>query len=267
MKKCIYLRNFIFLFIAAAPLCLSAQQTKLYLGLGGLYNSYQDARFSNTHFNKLSFIPELGFTSISDKNYWSANAQFYAYNYNFPKADTILYATMTYNIRVGYARNVLPSFYTGINWDVIDFSKRQTSFLANGADSYKLSSTLFLSAKYLYTLNDNWKLNTGLDMGVFSFMNTEPSFSANYQQNIIDNGEVSFIDSETKDPYKLKNMDFKPFWQNVNIRTQVEIGYKQRLSVCYTWYMNTFSDHQNYPVTDARHLLTLRFAFINHIKK
>jgi hypothetical protein len=116
-------------------------------------------------------------------------------------------------------------------------------------------------------VSEVWQFNFGLDLGLFTFVNTEPSFGANYQQNIIDNGEVTLIDSDTKSPYKLSNMEFKAFWEQINIRTLIELNYKRRLSLFYSWDLRTYSDNKDYPVTDARHILTLRFNFINHTKK
>jgi hypothetical protein len=246
---------------------VQAQQTKVYIGLGGLYNSFQDARFSDVQFGKTTVVPELGFSRISEKNYWQANAYLFSYTYEFPNLDTITYSKLAYNVRLGYLRNLKPSFFLGFNWDVLDYYKRQTEFLGNNSDAYKLSSDFYISGKYLWNVTEDWQFNFGLDLGLFTFVNTEPSFGANFQQNIIDNGEVTFIDSETKSPFDIGNMEFKPFWDQVNIRTLIQLNFRQRLSLFYSWDLRTHSDNKGYPVTDARHLLTLRFNFINHSKK
>ncbi len=96
--------------------------------------------------------------------------------------------------------------YTGL-----DYYKRQTQFLDNGADAYKLSSDFYISGKYLWPISEDWHFDFGLDLGLSTFVNTEPRFSANYQQNIINNGEVTFIDSDTKSPFSLSNMEFSVF--------------------------------------------------------
>ncbi len=244
-----------------------AQETKVYFGLGGLHNSFQDTRFSDVQFGQTTVVPELGFSRISDKDYWQASAYFFFFNYDFPNYDTITYSNLAYNVRLGYLRNLKPSLFLGFNWDVLDYYKRQTEFLGNNSDAYKLSSDFYISGKYLWNVTEDWQFNFGLDVGLFTFVNTEPSFGANYQQNIIDNGEVTFIDSDTKTPFKLSNMEFKPFWDQVNIRTLIELNFKRRLSLYYSWDLRTYSDNKDYPVTDARHILTLRYNFINHSKK
>jgi len=245
---------------------LSAQETKVYFGMGGLYNSFQDARFSSVQFSKTTVFPEIGFSLASNKNYWHANAYVFTFGYNFPNSDTIAYTNFAYNFRLGYLREIIPSFYLGVNWDVLDNYKRFTGFLANGASAYKLSSDIYVSGKYIWDFKENWQFNFGLDIGLFSFVNTIPSFGANFQQNIIDNGEVTFIDSDTRNSYTLKNMAFKPFWNQFNLRTMIELNFKRRLSLYYSWDMRTFADNIGYPVTNARHTITLRYNFINHSK-
>lgn len=244
-----------------------AQQTKIYFGLGSIYNSFQDTRFSSVKFSKATVLPELGFSRISDKTYWHANANFFAFNYSFPATDTISYTNLAYNIRFGYLKSVKANFYVGFNWDVLDYYKRQTEFLNNGSDAYKLSSDMYASGKYVRNISKDWQFDFGLDLGLFSVVNTEPSFTANYQQNIIDKGKVTLIDSDTKRPFKLKNMEFKPFWEQFNIRTVIMLNFKRRLSLSYAWDLRSYSDNKGYPVTNARHSMTLRFNFINHLKK
>jgi hypothetical protein len=257
----------LFVLLLGSAITMKGQQTKVYFGLGGISNSFQDTRFSDVIYGKSSVLPELGFTRISEKNYWHASAYMFSFTYDFPNYDTITFSKFAYNVRLGYLRNLKPNLYLGVNWDVLDYYKRQTDFLGNSSDAYKLSSDFYISGKYIWNIAENWQFNFGLDFGLFTFVNTEPSFSANYQQNIIDNGEVTFIDSDTKSPFKLSNMELKPFWEQVNIRTLIELNFKRRVSLYYSWDLRTYSDNKGYPVTDARHLLTLRFNFINQEKK
>jgi len=256
-----YFTIYFFLLLASYT---SAQQTKAYIGLGGMYSSFQDTRLSDIQYNEISVVPKLGFSCITEKNYWHASAYGFAFDEQFPNEDTITFSKLGYNVRFGYLRNLKPAFYLGINWDLIDYYKRQTEFLNNGADSYKLSSDFYISGKYLWDFYEDWQFGFGLDYGVFIFVNTEPSFGANYQQNIIDNGEVTFIDEDTRRPWKLNNMAFKGFWEQFNIRTSIDLNYKRRLTLSYTWELSSFSDNKGYPVTDARHQLLLIFHFINH---
>jgi hypothetical protein len=255
------------LLLAGGTITLHAQQTKVHFGLGGLHNSFQDTRFSDVQFGQTTGVPELGFSRVSEKDYWHANAYFFFLDYDFPNYDTVSYTKLAYNVRLGYLRNLKPSLFVGFNWDVLDYYRQNTEFLGNSADAYKLSSDLYVSGKYIWDPMEHWQFNFGLDLGLFTLVNTEPSFTANFQQNTIDNGEVTFIDEDTRRPYNLRNMELRPFWDQLNIRTLIELNFKRRLGINYSWDLRSFSDNQDYPVTDARHLLTLRFHFINHTKK
>lgn len=233
MKLNLFKTSLLLLCIGAG-LIVKAQETKVYFGLGGLHNAFQDTRFSDVQFSKTTVVPEIGFTRVSDKDYWHANAYVFFYNYDFPNYDTITYSNLGYNVRLGYLRKLKPNFFLGANWDVLDYSKKQTEFLGNSADVYNLSSDFYISGKYIYDVAEDWQFNLGLDIGLFTFVNRTPSFTANYQQNIIDNGGVTFIDSETKTPTDFGNMAFKPFWEQVNIRTFIELNFKRRLSLVYS---------------------------------
>lgn len=211
-------------------------------------------------------MPELGYSRITEKSYFSANTYFFFSQNSFPNVDTISSTKLAYKVNIAYLRNVKPSFYLGVNWDILDYYKRNTELLDNAADAYKLSSDFYISGKYLWDLSQDWQFNFGLSYGLFSFINTEPSFSANFQQNIIDNGEVTFIDSDTKSPFKLRNMALYGFWNELNIQTSIELNFRRRLGLSYSWDLKTYADTKKYPVTDARHILTLRYLFINHPK-
>jgi len=246
---------------------LSAQNTKVYFGFGGIYSSTQDTRFSDVQFNKFSVKPELGFTRISEKDYWLANSSGYVFTQDYPELDTAQVSTMSYNLRVGYLRNIKPNIYVGLTWDIIDYFSKDNSILGNSSNYYKTSSDIFVTGRYLYNIDDNWNFEAGLDFALLSFINTAPSFTANFPQNVVDDGEVSFLDSDTRNPYSLKHMKATPFWKQIYLRTHFEINYKKRLSLVYNWDMRALIEQKGYPVTIALHSLTLRFHFINHTKK
>lgn len=245
---------------------LSAQDTKVYFGLGGQYNSFQDARFSDVQFNKASIVPEIGFYRISSVDYWYLNANAYIFNSPFPGYDTIEIATLGYNVKLGYLRNFKGHFIGG-SWTVVDFVSRDNNLLGNNSNFYRLASDIFVSWKYIYTLSDDWNFDFGVDYGLLSFINTAPSFTANFPQNVVDNGEVSFIDASTRDPYNLKDMTAKAFWNQLNINTLIRANFRNRLSLAYAWRLRHYSDNVGYPITDALHSITLQFNFISHTKQ
>jgi hypothetical protein len=242
-----------------------AQDTKVYFGLGGQYNSFQDTRFSDVQFNKASIVPEIGFYRISTVDYWYLNANAFIFNTNFPGSDTIKIATLGYNVKLGYLRNY-KGHYIGGAWTVLDYISRDNNLLGNNSNFYRLASDIFVSWKYKYTLNDNWNIDLGVDYGLLSFINTAPSFTANFPQNVVDNGEVSFSDASSRDPYNLGNMTAKYFGNQLNINSILRANFRNRFSLAYEWRVRSYSDNAGYPVTDATHSIMLQFNFISHTK-
>jgi hypothetical protein len=242
-----------------------AQETKVYFGLGGQYNSFQDARFSDVQFNKASVVPEIGFYRISSVDYWYLNANAFIFNNNFPDSDTIKIATVGYSVKLGYLRNYKGHFIGG-SWTVLDYISRDNNLLGNNSNFYRLASDIFISWKYIYTLNDTWNFDLGVDYGLLSFINTAPSFTTNFPQNVVDNGEVSFLDANSRDPFNLGNMTTKYFWNHLNINSIIRANFQNRFSLAYAWRLRSYSDHGGYPVTDAMHSVTVQYNFINRVK-
>ncbi|PIB35104.1 hypothetical protein BFP72_06685 [Reichenbachiella sp. 5M10] len=245
---------------------ISAQETKVYLGIGGLYNSFQDTRVSDVQFNKVSGFPELGFSRVSAKDYGYAQVYGYLFNTNHPQYDSVEILTVGYNVRLGYLRKIYPNLYLGGTWDVVDYTSRDNELLGNNSNFYRMASDIFISAKYLYRLNESWDFDFGLDYGVLSFVNSAPSFTANFPQKTVDSGEVSFQEGEVRDPLSLKLMVAKPFWEQFYLRTHIKVNFKKRFGLDYSWCMRTYADHKDYPITDAMHRLTFMFNFVSHQK-
>lgn len=245
---------------------LMAQEIKVYLGVGGMYHSFQDARFSDVQYASFSMKPEIGFKRISDCGYWLSNVSLYAFNATMPNYDTIEVSTMGLNIKIGYLHHVTSGVYLGGTWDVLDRYSRDNSFLENGSNFYKVSSDVFVSGKYLNSFTEDLSFEGGLDYGIISFINSAPSFTANFPQNVVDKGEVSFMDSNSRSPSNLGNMVAKSFWKHFQIRTHVELKYRKRWSLAYQWEMRSYADHKGYPITSAFHNLMLRFNFISQPK-
>jgi hypothetical protein len=246
-----------------------SQETNVYIGLGGLYHSFQDQRFSNIQFNKVSTNIELGINRISGKNRWHAGGQFYCFNEYFPKFDTAKIYNIGYNIRLAYLREIKNNFYLGATWDVVDYLSRDNSMLENNKNFYKTSSDVFLSAKYVHKLSERWQLNADIHYCLLSFINSSPSFTTNFPQNVVNDGEVSYSNQEVRESYSIKYMEAKPFWEEVYINTSVELRYKKNIGIGYSWNMRSWADTKDYPVIIAMHNLMVRYYFINHcsIKK
>lgn len=245
---------------------ITAQETKVYFGLGGLYNSFQDSRFSDVQYNKTGLLPELGFARISDIDYWYLTANAFAFTSSFPNYDTIKISNLGYRVKFGYLRKI-GEHYIGGSWTALDYMERDNQLLGNNSNFYRLASDIFFSWKYQYKFNPNWSMDVGVDYGIVSFINSAPSFTANFPQNVVDNGEVSFSDASARSPYNLNDMEVKPFWEQLNINTRITFDFRKRLGLTYAWNLRSYADHKGYQITDAMHNILLQFNFISHQKK
>lgn len=236
------------------------------MGMGIAYHGFQDTRFTDQQLYNLSFLPELGFTHYTEKNYYHAYLNAYLYRGTHPATETIQYGALGFTIQFGYMRGVIPGLYLGGTWNILDYMTMITGELHNNENMYHTASDLLFSARYEYAINESWKLEAGAGLGIISFVKTAPSFTANFQQNVVDKGNVSFQDEETRKPFNLKYIDVKPFWDQLYVCTNLELFFRRRFSLAYTWRMRTFWDQKNYPVTAAAHSLALRIHFISRPK-
>ncbi len=238
-----------------------SQKLSTSIGAGYLYHSYQDARSSDLIFNRSSAYPEVTFAFDKAKYKSELVAFMYVFQNTFADLDTIVYTTIGYNIRANVIRDIHPNTKIGLNWDILDYWKRSTPILGNNADSYRLSSDLYISLQYNKNINHKFDFNAQLQYGLVSFTNFSPSYTANIQQNLINNGEVGFYEDETRGPFILKNMEFRGFWNQVFIRSNCGITYKKKVTIFYQWHMQYINDIKEYPFTTAIHQLGIRYHF------
>lgn len=241
----------------------SAQTLRTYFGIGGIYHKFQDTRFSDLTLSKNSLQPEFGFILENEKNFYSASISAHGYNAVHPATDSSNYSSLHFNVSMGYLREIKNKFYLGGTWNLVDFTVYEQSDLENNNNTFMTSSDFLFSALYNHEINNDWKLRAGSDFGVLSFIKLAPSFTANFQQNVVDKGHVSAEDSESRSSFGLQYIDVKSIGQQLYLRTQLEMFYKRRLSLAYQWRMRTIWEHKEYPLTQAQHTLSLRYHFIS----
>lgn len=264
-----YLCRFLFaatLTWTTAGITSLAQSTRTYVGLGAMYHSFQDARFSDLQITSFSPDLELGFRYLSERTYVLAHADGFLFITPQPNAGDTSISSTGLNVRAGYLHGITKNLYLGGTWDMIDFMTRTTQGLHNSENFYLNSSDLYLSAKYLYTAGKNWSFEFGGDLGLVSFMKYAPSFTANLEQKVIDDGNASYTDSNIRQPWNFKNYDPKPIGKQITVRTHIEAFFKKRLSAAYIWSMRSFADQKAYPLTTAEHTLAFRYHFISRPK-
>ena len=243
-----------------------AQSTRVYVGLGAMYHSFQDARFSDLQITSFSPDLELGFRYVTDRSYVLAHADGFLFITPQPNAVESTISSMGFNVRAGYLYGITPGLFLGGTWDLLDFTTRTTEGLHNNENFYLNSSDLFLSVKYIYSAGKNWSFEFGGDLGLVSFMKYAPSFTANLDQKVIDDGEASYQDKNIRNPWSLSYISTKPIGQQFTLRTHVEAFFRRRLSAAYVWKLRSFADQKGYPLTMADHSLVLRYHFISRPK-
>ena len=242
---------------------VTAQSTRVYVGLGAMYHSFQDARFSDVRFTGTAIIPELGFRYLTEKTYILAQGFGFFHAVDLPGREEDKVTSLGFNTGLGYLRGITPGLYAGATWDVVDYMTRNTDVINNNSNFFHTASDLLLSIRYRYELNDAWSMEVGGDLGIVSVVKYAPSFAANLPQNIVDEGKASFQDEGVRQPFTLQYLDVKPGWSQLYLKTRAELYFKRRLSMAYLWRMRTFSDHKDHPVTMANHNLTLRYHFVS----
>lgn len=240
-----------------------SQSTRFYVGLGPMYHAFQDARFSDLQITSFSPDLELGFRFVTDRSYVLARADGFLFITPQPNAGDTSISSIGLNIRAGYLHGVTENLYLGGTLDLIDFMTRNTGGLHNNENFFLNSTDVYLSAKYLYSAGKNWSFEFGGDLGLISFMKYAPSFTANLEQKVIDDGKASYTDMNIRQPWNFKNYDPKPVGKQFTMRTHIEAFFKRRLSAAYIWSMRSFADQKGYPLTTAEHTLAFRYHFIS----
>ncbi len=247
-------------------LWLQAKETRVSFGLGYAYHNYQDTRFSDHQFSKFSVQPELGFKLQSGKNTYSGLFTAFLYSDSHPAMEYTNYSMIHADLRFNYLREIQPGFSIGGSWDLLDYTLFDQPDLGNSSNTFLLSSDFLVASTYQYSINDSWKLVGGLDLGLLSLAKMAPSFTANFEQKVVDDGGVSFQDPNSRNPFQFKYINVKPFWEQLYVRTNVEVFYKKRLSVAYLWRMRSIWEQKGYPITQANHNVSLRFYFVSRVK-
>ena len=243
-----------------------SQSTRIYVGLGPMYHAFQDARFSDLQITSFSPDLELGFRVLTDRSYILTHVDGFLFITPQPNAGDSTISSMGLNVRAGYLHGITKNFFLGGTWDLIDFVTRNTEGLHNSENFFLNSSDLYLSAKYLHSAGKNWSFEVGGDLGLVSFMKYAPSFTANMEQKVIDEGKASYTDMDIRQPWNFKNFDVKPIGNQFTVRTHVEAFFKRRLSAAYIWSMRSLADQKGYPLTTAEHTLAFRYHFISRPK-
>lgn len=238
--------------------------------LGGLYSSFQDAKFSNTSYNGFGGGSlQIGHVSEYKNSILTGNILVrsgVANSNTFSISDLGKTLIVYPNVNLSYHQKLYPNLSLGAKIDVFDFLYRNTEGLGNNATYFNNSINLYGSGLYRKQIKDNLQFVAQLDLGIFSFLRESRGFAFSAPQSVTESGSFNYQDDATSNPFALKFFEAKPIWSLLNLQTLIGFKYKERWTLSYTWSLRRFSTVKNYPTTSAFHGLNVKFNFINKIK-
>ncbi len=252
----------------------SQKQVESYFQLNTLYSAYQDSKFSNVKYNGIGQGFHIG--RIREKG-----DKFIQYGFKFSlsrsrpstfKVDKTIFGN------AGSAREIQPRLYfkylkklnekwhLGGKVDLLDSYFRVSSGLGNNKISYLIGSNIFASARYSKEINEDFKLNFNIGLGVLSYMRESTGFAFSTPQDVTANGEFNYQDENVLSPFGFKYYKLRPLWNFGNINLVTEVKYKKRWAFVYEWRLRRFSTLKKYPTTIAVHHLGLKYNFVSRLK-
>jgi len=112
---------------------------------------------------------------------------------------------------------------------------------------------------YQRKLSDKWYLNADFGFQFFSLLSENMSFGYSTDQRIIENGDYNYDSINTK-------MHFTPFWEYLNVETNIKFLYKKNWTFSYLWRMQQSYLVNDYPMTKGYSAITASFNIINRSK-
>lgn len=241
--------------------------SRFYTGLGMNHNNFQDARFSDLIFtgNLPSF--ELGFDQSSAERYYFVEVGLTLGNGEVPFNPDNKIRIMEMHPELGYLHQFkMEGFYLGATLDLFNYTIRENDKLHNNSNFFLNSNDLLIAARYVKPLSNKIDLELQSEMGLLSMMKYAPSFTTNYPQNIIDNSMLSFHDGSVRNPVSWQYMVWKTGFNQTYLKFSAGVNWGRRWALNYSWRVRSFEDFEGYPLTMARHLITIRYNFVNKSK-
>ncbi len=244
---------------------------KSYIGLGGVRNSFQDAKFSYTQYLGTLIALNIGTSRETDKYFWEID-----FNGDFTKlsAKTHPFVAAAFHGRLDftYARKDLSfihldGFRGGGKWTVADVNFINFSDLGNNGLNFISSSRIAVFGEYKRKINDNLSASFSLAVGLFGLFKEFKSFAYTAPQNVLENGKFDFQDNGTQSPFSLKYYQFKTIGKLNSIETNLQLNFKKIWSFYYQWNLFNYTTVKRYPLTIAQHIVGARFNFIVKTKK
>ena len=242
------------------------KQKGMFLGFGGVYQSFQDSRYTNLIYRGMGYGLHFGYNNQNEKRIWKTGLRgFYG-----TKTTTVgrPYHSIVARIYVDYLQNIFhigkKHFYLGGSLDIVGvhlrFLKQKeggSTHLANnpGGGIFDFAQ-LSVKGLFMYDLNTKWQWQSGFAARLFGWAQQTPSFATGTSQHLLT--KQTFEGSEML-PFRLH--DFQPFYKYVNVSINNGFVYKNRWMLNYRWIFKRSREVVDYPVTMGLHFIELSYQF------
>lgn len=250
------------------------KKVESYFQLNGVSTSFQDAKFSTVRYNGIGTGIDIGRNvKIGD------NAIAYGFQMSYSNSKPSTFKLDPIFGKMGIAREFCPNLYfkymreldnnfsVGGRLDVLDSYFRTTRGLGNNKIYYNLGTNLFARGSYHQALNNQWGIEVGIELGLLSFMRESTSFAFNAPQTVVSEGLFNYQDDAVSNPFGFRFYELRPIWKYANVSTFVDLKFRERWTLSYSWKLRRFSTVNNYPTTIGLHTLGVRFDFIDKAKE
>lgn len=250
------------------------KKVESYFQLSGVHTSFQDAKFSTVRYNGIGTGIDIGrtveigndrFTYGFRLSYSNSRSSTFKLDPAFGKIG--IAREFRPNLYFKYMRKINEKFSVGGRFDVLDSYFRVVRGLGNNKIYYNVGTNLYARGSYRHAFNDNWGIETGMELGLLSFMRESTSFAFSAPQSVLSNGLFNYQDDATSSPFGFKYYEIRPVWKYGNINVFADVKFKDRWTFSYSWGLRRFSTVDNYPTTIGIHTLGVRFDFIDKTKE
>ncbi len=243
---------------------------KLYIGVGGVYSSFQDVKYSNVRYSGTGKHLYLGYEK-SKNPLWGIDFNLIL-SKEKAKTYTVGKATI-YDIGISakylhpIMKNETGKLFLGVTWDAFDLYLRSIEDLQNNGSDFILASNIKISSVYERRISTDLKLQAGIDLQIFGFIKQLNSFAYSSPQDALEDGKFSYQDEKLREYVSFKYSSFEPLWNYFNIGTSLKLHYKKRWSLAYKWNMQRSNKVKNYPMTIGYNSISITYNIINKLRK
>jgi|GEM_PF-4045001 len=240
------------------------KHSKIYLGIGSVFSSFQDTKFSNSRYSGNGEFYELGLENRKN-DIWGLHFYYYNTNEQTNTHNKGLASINNYNFSIKYLKPLsskkIECVYLGIKWDLIDIYSRSVAGLYNNSTYSMFASNLKVVGIYSKRLTTYFKLDTSVEMQLANFIYESSSFGFGIPQEKLVNGEFEYqVDDD--DPL-FESFENRLFWDYFNLSTNVKVHYKKRWTLSYMWNIQRSRVVKKYPLTRGYNSLSLIYNIKN----